>query len=816
MTISLLKPMFLLLALAIPFLWWRAKSLAMSQKLIRSLVFAFLILALANPVVKTREPREHLIVILDQSDSLPQESLVHGGDRLRTILAQAKGTTKKTIIVLGGRFSDAALADEVIYLKDKESDLGAALDIAAFKLQADVAGSVLVISDGESTKANWGDAVLELSQRHIPVHCIELKSRQGDLYPSSLQFSAELRVGQPCAGFVEVVGARGGVELTIAEEGKIVETLKDQVPDAQGRIHFVVEPKEAGFRKFTVSLVGDDDVDGNNSLSQLVAVNDPKKVLYLGSRVLGGAQALGKLVGPGFEVSAPGSQGAVSFADFDLVVVDDLPAARFTEAQQERLLEAARTAGTGILVSGGPASFGPGGYQSSPLADVLPVRFLQKEEKKDPSTSLVIIIDTSGSMGRTRVQLAKEVARLAMRRLLPHDKVGIVEFYGAKRWAAPLQPASNAIEIQRALNRLQAGGGTVIMPAIEEAYYGLQNVNTRYKHVLVLTDGGVESGAFEPLIRKMAERGVNTSTVLLGPRAHNDFLVNLSQWGKGRFYAVPNRFNLPEILLKQPTSSRLPAYRQGSFAVKADGRTYWWGDIDPESVPPVSGFVELKLRPGAEAPLRVAQGESPLVATWMTGCSRVTILSTEPLGPGTASWRDWTGYGQFLAHLFSRTARPNRNAVTYKLARDGNRVTVTAKQTLSDGAAPKARYLGEGSWKPLVFQKRAPGIRVAELAWKNSDEFRVITESSHRLLLAKGEKDDVELQVNPAEGLDLALLASDCGGQFESTAAAPISLTYSDAQGPWGLRFLAPWCFLLALLTYIFDVFNRRRDRLLR
>ena len=48
----------------------------------------------------------------------------------------------------------------------------------------------------------------------------------------------------------------------------------------------------------------------------------------------------------------------------------------------------------------------------------------------------------------------------------------------------------------------------MILPAIEEAYYGLQNVRTRYKHVVVLTDGGVETGAFEPLLRRMADKGI--------------------------------------------------------------------------------------------------------------------------------------------------------------------------------------------------------------------------------------------------------------------------------------------------------------------
>ena len=79
-----------------------------------------------------------------------------------------------------------------------------------------------------------------------------------------------------------------------------------------------------------------------------------------------------------------------------------------------------------------------------PALDALE-EMIQKEEKRDPSTTLVVIIDTSGSMNGERVQLAKECARLAIRRLLPHDKVGIVEFYGSKRWAAPIQPASDSL-----------------------------------------------------------------------------------------------------------------------------------------------------------------------------------------------------------------------------------------------------------------------------------------------------------------------------------------------------------------------------------
>ena len=203
-------------------------------------------------------------------------------------------------------------------------------------------------------------------------------------------------------------------------------------------------------------------------------------------------------------------------AAYDLVVIDDRPAEAIPLPVQEAIVKAVQEDGVGLFYAGGKGAYGTGGYFDTPVASILPVEMIQKEEKRDPSTTLVVIIDTSGSMTGERVQLAKECARLAIRRLLPHDKVGIVEFYGTKQWAAPIQSAANAIDIQRAINRMDAGGGTVILPAIEEAFYAMQNVQTRYKHVLVLTDGGVESGDFESLMRRMAAKGINVSTVLVG------------------------------------------------------------------------------------------------------------------------------------------------------------------------------------------------------------------------------------------------------------------------------------------------------------
>src|SRR5690606_23139562 len=290
------------------------------------------------------------------------------------------------------------------------------------------------------------------------------------------------------------------------------------------------------------------------------------------------------------------------------VVVDELAADAWPATSQEEVARAVLDDGLGLLLSGTYAHLGPGGYAASPLGAILPVRMPQREERRDPSLSLVLIIDTSGSMGGGRIELAKEVARLAVQRLQPHDKVGIVEFYGSKRWAAPLQPAGNTIEITRALNRLQAGGGTIIYDALEEVHYALLNARTRFQHVLVLTDGGVESGPFEALARRMAAAGQTLSTVLIGPQANSPFLMNLAQWGRGRFYACPDRFQLPELRFRDPQSSLLPAVQERPLGVERGAETEVVAAFGDGGLPAAGGFVEASLRPGAEVLLRTDGG----------------------------------------------------------------------------------------------------------------------------------------------------------------------------------------------------------------
>ena len=396
---------------------------------------------------------------------------------------------------------------------------------------------------------------------------------------------------------------------------------------------------------------------GDHESRSAIEIGDPPRIAWLDQRNARDTNTTEQLIAAcaasGLEIKrievAPSQQQPPggwnpNLDGFDAIVVDDVPARDLGTAAMDQITERVVDAGAGLLLAGANNNLGPGGFANSSWRDLLPVSMPQREERREPSLAVVLILDTSGSMGGGRIDLAKEIARLALAKLQPHDRAGIVEFFGAKRWAAPLQSAANRVELTRALGRLQPGGGTIIYEALEEAYYALLNAKTKYRHVLVLTDGGVERGAFEALAKRMVDADIALHTVLVGPQGNSPFLMSLAQWGRGRFFAAPSRFRLPDLDFHQPETVPLPAVTTGSWQVLADNpdrSTFAWNAMNARAPGPVTAtLVNAQTRPGARALLRAVRVDSSanqssdsnlLLAAHHIGRGSVHLLTT-PLG----------------------------------------------------------------------------------------------------------------------------------------------------------------------------------------
>ena len=841
MELSFLQPVMALLFLAVPLVWFLPSRPRVVHGVIRTVVLALAILALMQPVLVRSAVEQHHAIVLDQSESLPSGerdgAVAVAGDLLARL-----GTGQSATVVQIGGGEPVSLDADVEWVRSADSGptpdpggspLGDALELAAQSIPAGLGGSVMLISDGRSTDRHWGRPLGQLLERDIPVHTVQLRPHD-DPFLVNLQ-SSTARPSESVRVSLDVVGAGSGLEVVLTSGG---ETLGSAGPfDCESRCPVAIEfeAEQAGFLDITAELRvpagADGDLD-NNRIDGVVAIADPLRVLYVGDRQQGAVDQLGSLLGIGFDLTAMPADSLgndFAFSDYDIVMLDDAPARLLAEDGQRRLAQAIQDNGVGLLASGGGSAFADGGYHGTPVADVLPVDITGEEEKIDPSVGLAIIIDTSGSMAGTRIELAKQIARIAVRRLQPHDRIGIVEFYGAKHWAVPMQPASNKIEIDRAIGRMKAIGGTILYPAIQEAYYGLKNVNTRYKHILLITDAGVEDSNYERMVRRISKDNINVSTILVGQGGHNLIMADIANWGQGRFYSVGDQFSLVELVLKQPSTRKPPRYKRGVFEVTALGGLGWWGGADPR-VPELLGYAEVEPKDGAETLLEENTGQDPILASWHYGLGRVTALMTEPVGEGTGRWRDWPDYGSFLGRLLARTAADNP-PFRVTLVRRRHMLALTAERTSHDVELfPRAELVdaqGEPLTSPIEFKENAPGLFEAEIALPSGEAARVEVGSVarnnqpvQRVALPAGSDIAKETQVDPATALDLGRLAERTGGVHlagvdGTPPSGPVGEWLAGNQGElsYVVTRLWPLLLLLALAAYLGELLYRRWPR---
>src|SRR5258708_15818371 len=190
--------------------------------------------------------------------------------------------------------------------------------------------------------------------------------------------------------------------------------------------------------------------------------------------------------------------------------------------------------GGGLNMSGGDESFGLGGYYKTVLEEILPVRSDFEKEKEKPSLAMMLVIDKSGSMGGEKIEMAKEAARAAVDLLGPSDKVGVLAFEGENFWVSELHPCTDKGFVLDRIASLEAGGGTDMAPAMEEAHETLRGAVAKLKQVIELTDGIWGPGDFEGIAQGMAADRVTCSTVAMGGDAHQSLLDEIARLGNER------------------------------------------------------------------------------------------------------------------------------------------------------------------------------------------------------------------------------------------------------------------------------------------
>ncbi len=291
-----------------------------------------------------------------------------------------------------------------------------------------------------------------------------------------------------------------------------------------------------------------------NGSACAVYVDPPPRVLLVETQTVLAEHLKKALAGENIDVEVKPELPAGQLADYDLIILSNVPAEALPEPRMKALQTYVRDDRGGLIAVGGDHSFTAGEYRHTLIEEILPVISEERKDKPKPTLAMVLVLDISGSMNDPaankkfrNIDLAKQALRAAVNSLGPRDQVGVLVFEDRSRWIWPLAPVTDKKAIIAEIDKIKAEGSTNMYPPLEQAYLSLREAFADLKHIIVTTDGLGEPGDFDGLAQKMAAAGITMTTVGVGSEPARPFLQSLADKAKGRAYFCPDAENVPGI-----------------------------------------------------------------------------------------------------------------------------------------------------------------------------------------------------------------------------------------------------------------------------
>jgi len=161
------------------------------------------------------------------------------------------------------------------------------------------------------------------------------------------------------------------------------------------------------------------------------------------------------------------------------------------------------------------------------------------------SKDVTYIIDTSGSMGGVAIKQAKQALHAALEILNTDDSFNIIAFSNdAKKLfqRSHIAVPKNIVIAKHWLQKLSAGGGTNMYPAISQALHVKTAGNaeesavaSKYKQVIFITDGSVanEQELFTLIENNLANTRLHTIGIGSAPNSY--FMSRAAELGRGTY-----------------------------------------------------------------------------------------------------------------------------------------------------------------------------------------------------------------------------------------------------------------------------------------
>lgn len=710
-----LHPEFLLLAIPAAWIWWRTRTDDRTGLMIRLVILVAGISALAGPYLESGQGGRDAVILVDRSLSVPDRALETAtelvelaegerGEHDRLYVLSFGGDAALEYISAGGGHDLLSSNEESgrfqgfnRQVDQQASDLGGALEVAVNLIEQGRRGTVLVLSDGENNGSDPEEAALLARSRGIRVDVRESsRPRTGDVAIDRIDVPGEVSTGEPFTIAVWVRSDRLDQRKLVIRRGDRLLGSSD-VTLEPGLRRFVFRDliDEGGIEEIEVTLVsspeGPDRIPQNDRAMAAVRATGPSRVLVLNHD--GGEDTLVRILrkaGIPTDVSRPEEArlDLAGLAGYRAVILENVAAGRL--GREIASLKAHVTDhGAGLLMTGGRASFGSGGYYLSSLDGVLPVSMEVRQENRKLRSALSIVMDRSGSMGmatvggETKMQLANSAASEALRLLHARDSVSVIAVDSSPSVVIPQTPVEDPEKLSQRVVGIQPGGGGIFVEVgLQAAYKQLDRSEILNQHVILFSDASdsEEPGKSVETTRRLFEqRGLTLSVIALGTDtdADADLLRDLALAGNGEVTFTQDAGDLARIFAMDTIRFARKTFIDEVTGVQMQPQILGVGLPPDHPLEEVAGYNLVYLRGGSTAgAVTTDENRTPIFAHRYERLGRTASLAAELGGESGDRLLEWPSLPEFLVTVtrwlagteypegvFTSVKREGRNAL---------------------------------------------------------------------------------------------------------------------------------------------------------
>lgn len=799
-------------------------------------------IALCHPYREQVDSRGRIPVLVDISDSMDEPVAEQLLERLTRTAAEASLAlefvpfSRKTAASPRSselhRVDFRTLKSEHAALDYGASNLESALTTARGRSGEVVSGSgVILLSDGQENEGNVRELLSTAAGlRVFPFTPRDQRENAGTFRISQLYaplISAAKRSVEVRVSVLNTTEITRKALLRVQHDTKTILEREIEVGAGEEPLFTAQsDPSQEGIREITATLIPR---EGGFPQSQetVFLSGEPQEKLLLLSGSAEDERHLSRMLeelayqtvnaradgGPseGFSLINAGLTGV------RVVMLNNIALSQLPSGSAEKIKEYVKKGG-GLLMIGGPRSFGLGGYLGTAIEDALPVTMVPPQTtEKRLNVAVSLVLDKSGSMGSAnKLEFAKEAAREVVRNLRNEDFINVIGFDSAP-WIVVKMARVGEVRDQAIdrIGRLFPAQKTNLFPAIDEARRSLVRAPAGRKHMIILTDGKVpdSSPLYVEFVKEMRLSGITVSTVMLGAEVDIDMLRQMAEEGGGSFYQTADARLLPRIFMAdvKTASGERTMKEEREFSV----RTGPSGIISTtlKNFPPLRGYVETRPKQNSELEL-VAMSEDkaqPLLVTGSFGKGRSAAFTSDLNGRWSSFWIGWERVHQFASELVS--------SLISDAGGGSDKIEFDLKHTYADGrlaldltvfSDAAATQVGgtlktpDGREQQIAFSSVSRGRYLASLDRVIPGRYEFIGESAGRKMtpvafLLSGEL----FGERRGEGYNLPLLsavASLSGGKLNPQASDLTALTLArvtkSEQSHW-------WLLLSALLIVL-------------